>query len=100
MTLRKQRSAYNRMRKVGVSDTSSRVAPQENDTLVPADSLYIWDRSFFICVKGISQAGMPAFQFGAAREREKLAERVSHRCPEKERRQNDVRKENPLQNLP
>ena len=33
----------------------------------------------FICAEGISQAGMLAFQFGAAREREKLAKRVSHR---------------------
>ena len=32
-----------------------------------------------ICAKGISQVGMLAFQFGAAREREKLAKRVSHR---------------------
>ena len=32
-----------------------------------------------ICAEGISQAGMLAFQFGAAREREKLAKRVSHR---------------------
>ena len=35
----------------------------------------------FICAKGTSQAGMLVFQFGAAREREKLAKRVSHRCP-------------------
>ena len=34
---------------------------------------------FLICVEGISQAGMLAFRFGAAHEREKLAERVSHR---------------------
>ena len=32
-----------------------------------------------ICAEGISQAEMLAFQFGAAREREKLAKRVSHR---------------------
>lgn len=32
-----------------------------------------------ICAEGISQAGMPAFQFGVAREREKLVKRASHR---------------------
>ena len=35
--------------------------------------------SLFFCAEGISQIGMLAFRFGAAREREKLAERVSHR---------------------
>ncbi len=39
--------------------------------------------AFLICAEGISQAGMLAFQFGAAREREKLAERVSHRLDER-----------------
>jgi hypothetical protein len=33
----------------------------------------------FIYRESISQAGMLAFQFGAAREREKLKKRVSHR---------------------
>ncbi len=33
-----------------------------------------------IYAKGTSQAGMLAFQFGAARERGKLAKRVSHRA--------------------
>ena len=36
-------------------------------------------QAVFFCAEGISQAGMLAFQFGAAREREKLAKRVSHR---------------------
>ncbi len=38
---------------------------------------------FSVCAEGISQAGMLAFQFGAAREREKLAKRVSHRFKER-----------------
>lgn len=35
----------------------------------------------FLCMfaKGTSQAGMPAFQFGAARDGEKRAKRISHR---------------------
>ena len=33
---------------------------------------------FFICAEGISQAEMLVFLFGAARESEKLAKRVSH----------------------
>ena len=36
--------------------------------------------TFLICAKGISQAEMLAFLFGAARESEKLAKRVSHDC--------------------
>ena len=36
-------------------------------------------KGFFICEEGIRQDGMLAFQFGAAREREKLAKRGSHR---------------------
>ncbi len=46
-------------------------------------ALFMWKifriRRAFFCAEGISQAGMLAFRFGAAREREKLAERVSHR---------------------
>lgn len=34
------------------------------------------------CAEGIRQAGMLAFPFADARECEKLAERVSHRCAE------------------
>lgn len=38
--------------------------------------------SLFFCAEGISQAGMPAFHFGAARECGKLAKLVSHHCAE------------------
>ena len=38
---------------------------------------------FSVCAEGISQAGMHAFPFGTAHEREKLAKRVSHRFKER-----------------
>ncbi len=46
-TLRDQQSAYGCMRKVGVSFTSSRVAPQVDFTSCPS-SYHNWDRFFYI----------------------------------------------------
>ncbi len=50
---------------------------QENKSIEKQGELKI--TPCFYCAEGISQAGMLAFQFGAAREREKLTKRVSHR---------------------
>ena len=42
-------------------------------------SRYLVSVHGFFCAEGTIQDGMLAFQFGAARERGKLAKRVSHR---------------------